>query len=415
MILKFPTMSVLVLGAAAAFAAPAERDPTAFPFVQGDEYRLPAGHFIPEEQWVLANNITIDGDAHDDLFLFAGASRQGLTTKGSGLVTINGSLNGDLWAAAGQTLEINGPVEHHLRAVAQLVRINNRVGGNVWAAATTASLDTNAIVGGSVRMMADYFILRGTIDGNLRINARKVDIDGVVHGSVHIRAEEIGILSNARIHGDLTCETLAAVDPDRRAVIDGTRVIRPPENQEAFSAFKAATTLLAYIAALLAGLFFFILAPRTVVRSTLWMENYPWRTLLVGMAVFLLAPLAIVFMFATVLGIPLALVSGALYGLALYLGRFIAALSVARLLTGGRRRQPIPLPTPHLMLLGLSLFYLASFLPDFLADAIWFWFTVTGMGGLILGLRSALPLPPAAPPAPPPITAPPPPPPYNRG
>jgi cytoskeletal protein CcmA (bactofilin family) len=412
MIFKLPIISALALGAVTALAEPAQSDPTAFPFVQMDEFRLPAGHSLPDEQWILARNITIDGDAQDDLFLFAGASRQGLTTTGSGLVAINGALNSDLWAA-GQTLEINGPVEHHLRAASHLLRLNSRVGGNVLAAATTASLDTNAIVGGSVRIMADYFILRGTIDGNLRITARKVDIDGEVQGSVFIRADEIGILSNARIHGDLTCETMGPVNPDSRAVIDGARITRQPLGQESFSIFKAASTLIAFIGALLAGLFFFLVAPRTVARSTLWMENYPWRTLLVGMAALLTAPLLILFMFATILGIPMALVMGGLYGLALYLGRFIAALSVARLLTGRRSRQPIPLPTPHLMVLGLALFYLSSFLPAFLADAIWFWFTVTGMGGLIMGMRGALPLPAGSTPPPLPGTETPPPP-YHR-
>ncbi len=381
-----PTTLLAALCALPAIAAPANPEPSAFPFIQAETFRLANAEVIVGEQWILARNILLDGDARDDLFLFAGASRLGLTTAGAGTMTLNGSIGGNLWAA-GQSIEIHGPVEHHVRTAAQLLRIDSRIGGNLYSAASTVSLDTNSIVIGSARVLADYFILRGTVDGNLHITAREVRIDGIVHGSVFVKADKITILSNTRINGTLTCETAMAVMPDRQAVITGGLTQREPVSNDTFSMLQVLTTFLAFIGAILAGIFFFVFTPRYVVRSTLWMEACPWRTLLVGLAAFLLAPFAILFMFASLLGIPLALVTGTLYGLGIYLGRFIAALSLARLLTGARQRQPIPLPSPRLLLMGISFFYLATFLPDFLSDAIWFWFTITGMGGLILAVR----------------------------
>jgi cytoskeletal protein CcmA (bactofilin family) len=379
-------------------AAPAATEPFPFPFIQTDAYHLGADEYLPGEQYVFARNIAIDGDARDDLFLFAGASRLGLSSKDAGSLILNGTARGDIWAIS-QRMDLNGPVEHHVRAATQLLRVNNRIGGNLYAAATTVSLDTNAIVVGSARILADYCILRGTVDGDLRITAREVRIDGVVHGSVLIKAATIAILSNARIDGTLTYESAATVMPDRQAVITEGITRQAPAGDDTFSLFQALATLLSFIGAILAGIFFYVFAPRLVVRSTLWMENYPWRTLLVGLGAFMLTPFAVLFMLASFLGIPLGLVTGALFGLGVYLGRFIAALSLARLLTGARQRQAIPQPSPRLLLLGLALFYLATFLPDFLAHAIWFWFTVTGMGGLIMAVRGAPAFPPAVSPS----------------
>lgn len=379
-------------------AAPVAPEPSAFPFIQTDLFHLGAGEIIPGEQWVMARNVVIDGEARDDLFVFAGASRLGLTTSGSGTIAVNGSVGGDLWAA-GQKIELNGPVEHHVRAATQLMRVDSRIGGNLYTAATTVSLDTNAIVVGSAHVLADYFILRGTVDGNLHVTAREVRIDGTVHGSAIVKADKITILSNTRIDGTLTYDCPASIMPDRQAVIAGGLTKKLADSGDTFTLLQAITTLLSFIGAILAGLSFFLFAPRYVARSALWMEAYPWRTLLVGLGAFMLLPFAIIVMFASLLGIPLALVTGTLYGLGIYLGRFIAALSIARLLTGARRRQVIPLPSPRLLLMGLSLFYLATFLPDFLGDAIWFWFTVTGLGGLILAARGTPPHPLAIQPA----------------
>lgn len=393
--------TILFLGcllATSLLAAPADSDINALPFTQTDLFAVPDDSILTGEQWVLARSVVIDGDARDDLFLFAGASRPGLAKPGSGTITIKGSVGGDLWAA-GQKIEIYGPVERHIRAASQMLVLDNRVGGNLWVAATTVSLDTNSIVVGSARILADYIILRGTVDGNLIIRARKVILDGIVNGSVSIKASEIEVLSNTRIHGALTCESPVVPIPARQAVIDGGITHQNPVAAKEDLLFRLITTLISFIGAILAGVFFIYFSPKLVARSALWMETFPWRTLLVGLAAFTLVPLAGFILFVSLLGIPLALVTATLWGLGIYMGRFVAALSVARLLTGMRRTQPIPLPLPRLMLLGLSLFYAASFLPDFLSDAIWFWFTVTGLGGLILASRgSPLPLIPAPPP-----------------
>ena len=381
-------------------AAPADTDINALPFTQTDLFAVPDDSFLTGEQWVLARSVVIEGDARDDLFLFAGASRPGLSKPGSGTITIKGSVGGDLWAA-GQKIEVYGPVERHLRAASQMLVLDNRVGGNLWVAATTVSLDTNSIVVGSARILADYIILRGTVDGNLIIKARKVILDGIVNGSVSIKASEIEILSNTRIHGALTCESPVAPIPAREAVIDGGITQKKTVAAKEDLLFRLITTLLSFIGAILAGTFFILFSPRLVSRSALWMETFPWRTLLVGLAAFTLVPLAAFVLFVSLLGIPLALVTTTLWGLGIYMGRFVAALSVARLLTGLRRTQPIPIPLPRLMLLGLFLFYAAAFLPDFLSDAIWFWFTVTGLGGLIMASRRApLPVFPTPPPVP---------------
>ncbi len=379
----------------------ADRAPdfASLPFIQTNLLYVPADAVLPDEQWIMAQTIILEGDARDDLFLLAGTESAWFTKTNSGVIRVSGSVGGNLWAA-GQTIDIPGSVEHHLRCISQSLRLDGRLGGNLWGAATTVILDTNAIVAGSARIRGGYVYVSGTVDGNLVINANKVVIDGTVNGSVSVDASELSILSNTRIRGGLVYDVPGSVTPAREAVIEGGLTRRAPVSPQDQLLIRGMTTLLSLIGAILVGIFFLLFAPRLAVRSALWMETNPWRTLGAGLAVlFLIPPLAFV-LFVSLLGIPLALVSVTLWGLALYMGRFVAALSIARLVTGKRRLQPIPSPSPRLLLLGLLIFYGSSFLPDFLSDAFWLWFTVTGLGGLVMACRSA-PLP--AVPIPPPV------------
>jgi cytoskeletal protein CcmA (bactofilin family) len=371
------------------------------PIAMTNLFVLPAGSELADEQGVVAGNITLDGDARDDLFLMAGAGRLGLSNTNSGNILITGSAWGDVWAAA-RKIDIRGPVAGHVRAASQVLVLDSQVDGNLWAAATTVSFETNALVGGTARVWADFVILRGKIDGNLVIRANKVVLDGAVNGSVSIAATEVSVLSNTRILGQLVCETPTPILPDREAVIEGgiaPKAIAAPERR---ILFEVMTAMIYFVGAILAGIFFLLFAPKLAVRSTMWMETCPWRTLLTGMAALFLTPVIVFFLLVSLLGLPIALVLGALWGVGAYLGRFVAALALARMLTNARRTQPIPGPSPRLLLMGLALFYASAFLPAFLADAIWLWFTVTGLGGLILSLRgSPVPLLPFPPPVPP--------------
>lgn len=392
---------LLFLSGSTLLAAPdpsADPAPGFLPIIQADSFRLNHDRLYPDELWVMARTIRIEGEARDDLFLLAGSSRLGFSPTNTGLIALTGRVGGSCWAA-GMKLDLAGDVERHVRLAGQVARLDGRIGGNLLAAAATVSLDTNAMIAGSARILADYLILRGTVDGDLRVSARKVVLDGVVNGNADIQADSLSILANTRIRGSLSCLSPNPVHPSADAAIDGGLTHREPSAVRGLSLLG---TLLSLLGAILTGMFFILFSPRLVARSVFWMEAAPWRTLLTGFALFILIPFAILFAFASLLGIPLSLVSAGLYGLGLYLGRFVAALAVARLVTGLRQRQPFPFPSAPLMLLGLALFHAASLLPEFLADAVWFWFTVSGMGALFLAIRGTPPLPFPIPPPPPP-------------
>ncbi len=118
------------------------------------------------------------------------------------------------------------------------------------------------------------------------------------------------------------------------------------------------------------------------------LKAHPWGSLLAGFLILLLAPLVLLLIAITCLGLPLSLVLGSLYLSAL----FIAPLFIAMLV--GRWLQRKPGGNPYLaLLLGLLLIMVVLWIPvvNLLALLL---ILVLGLGSLALALqaRTAHPL-----------------------
>jgi hypothetical protein len=87
-----------------------------------------------------------------------------------------------------------------------------------------------------------------------------------------------------------------------------------------------------------------------------------WKCGLAGIGVTFAAPFIIVAIAVTVIGLPLAAVTGVLYGLLIYLGKFPVALAIGSTLL--HKRGHISLTGALLSLVtGLFLYYSLSFIP----------------------------------------------------
>jgi len=178
---------------------------------------------IDGDIFAVAGDGRIDADVHGDVEFFGGDIDLNGVVDGSveiagGDVNIAARIGGDLNAAGGD-VSIEGETGGELNAAGGSVRIAALVGGDLRAAGGEAIIESGAIVSGDSRVVAGSVEFLGTARGDVDIEGGHVSLGGVFDGDVDVRAEEVTILSSARIAGLLTVRS-----PVEASIADGAMI-----------------------------------------------------------------------------------------------------------------------------------------------------------------------------------------------
>ncbi|MBY0563217.1 MAG: polymer-forming cytoskeletal protein [Hyphomonadaceae bacterium] len=328
---------------------------------------------------VAARTVRLDG-ARADHFFIAGADAQATTIAAQ-----------DMFAAGCQLRLQSGAINDDL--VGAGCRIE------------TASAFT---VNGAAILTAGEIDIEGPIGGGLRAAGNEVRLNGPVTGDVDIRADTLTLGPRAQIIGNLTYRAVrVAIDP--AAIVTGTSTAlpAPPAEHErqlglgAALAFMAAMLLVLVLGVSLLVLVAVALFPGLMNNAARTMRETPLRTLGAGFVFMALAPVLIGFLFVTLLGIPLALMIGALY-LAVAPFAFAAVVYFIglriRALVNRSAEAQAPRAWARLgwsMLATIALL-LVGFVP-IVGGAFWLIAYVIGLGAIVLQGRYALASAPAPP------------------
>ena len=234
-------------------------------------------------------------------------------------VRFSGSSARKLYAAGCQ-IQIEGVIEEGLAAV----------GGQIRLAPDAAVRGYVAVAGGQVD-------LSGRIEGNLHVAGGRVGVFGFVGGDARIGAGRIHIGPQARIEGDL--EYIGEQPPriSQGAVISGEvrRItIEPPvrfaEHEYGPSRGEIIGFVLLFWLVMVVGFSILtgaaqLVMPRALDLAAGQVKLRPWACLGIGLAVFVTWPVVTGLLFFSVIGIPLAAVSLAVYLSACALGLCTAA------------------------------------------------------------------------------------------
>lgn len=221
----------------------------------------------------------------------------------AGTVIVRGTVTGDVSAVAGN-VHIEGTVERDLDVAAGNVRISGTVGRDVSAAS------------GNIHLEED-----GTVGRHFEAGAGNVQIDGTIDGDATIGAETIRLGETATIAGSLTYD--GSLEGNRDAVAgDITRdqtlsVALGPELQPLAS---WVFSIYAFILNLLLGAVLLALFPRFSDSIVDRVTTEPVRTGLIGLGVMIGAPLILVVVALTVIGIPITLVGAFAFALLIWIG-----------------------------------------------------------------------------------------------
>lgn len=266
-----------------------------------------------------------------DLFVAGGAvaieaAVAGDVTAGGGALRLDAAVGGSLQAAAGR-IDVRGAIDRDARLAGGQIELGPQsvVGDDLW------------IAGGQLRLL-------GAVNGDVHAAGGHVLIDGPIGGDVAVGSGELALGPNARIAGALRHRG-GVVRRDPAAQVGGgvrswpgwgerasaVRTTAPPDPLVGWGWALALALLAALLLALAPG--FQARVGRTLLRQ-------PVASVMLGFAWLVAAPLVLLALMVTVIGIPLTLLGVLLYLLLLPLAYVSTAIALGDAVLRGWRADP---------------------------------------------------------------------------
>jgi len=311
------------------------------------------GETIDDDLFASGDTVTIGGHITGDAYAAART------------VTVTGTIDGDLIAAAEQVI-VDGTVAGNLRAAGATVTINGSIGRSVTSAAQHVNLSPSGRVGGSVVALAETIDTFGPVGRGLNVGGGTLQIAGPVGGPVLARVETLSVAPTAHLAGSLDYQA-----KQQAALPDGTvsgevrfsaTPQQAPRPAPLLNGLFDLGGLLWLFGTFLVGTLTVVLMPRAAARAVELGRRQPWQSFGLGLLVLVAAPIAMVLVGLTLIGLPVSLSLAALYTLGLLLAWPALGLVVGTELA---RRVPAARPLPILgtLAVGLIVLHLLTHLP----------------------------------------------------
>lgn len=240
-------------------------------------------------------------------------------------LTVNTKIDGDLMCA-GQMIVINSEVTGDVLCAGQSIAINGKVGGNVRVAAQTITI--NSAVSRNAVLFAQSITLseKSVITGELFAAGSDVTVNGKVQKTAAVKSESLMIGKTA-----VLSEKLSYTGKNEATVAAGAKLVKGMDKQivaekvtdkanRNFWRMPAGAAKSFYWGGKFSELIFGVLFGLIIVSLfSKWLEKAVgiatkkmWKSLMWGVIVLAVAPVLLVMMVMTIIGIPLAMVLGAI-------------------------------------------------------------------------------------------------------
>jgi hypothetical protein len=346
----------------------------------GTTVTVASGEVVDDDLYVAGNSIIIDGTINGDLWA-AGNS-----------ITVDGVVTGSVMAI-GRTVNINGDVGHAVRAGGETIIVNGDVGGDAIVGCSQAHIASTAKIGGDLLFGAGNARIDGLVKGGIKGQGGEITISNGVEGNIDLEVESLTISPTANIQGNLTYTSEQEANIQSGAQIGGITTHNLPKIEEKrakafpsvlFSGMGA--KVLSFLMALIAGLVIILLAPRRLTSAAEAIRTRPGPSAGWGALILFVTPIAAIIACITIIGIPVGLITLALWGIAIYLAQIPVGLSIGRWIIGHFREvegKAIMVGTLALGLVILKLLGLIPHLGFFIGLAV----SIFGLGAVVVSAR----------------------------
>ena len=347
---------------------------------------LAAGETIDGPGFFAGNVVKVDGNV------------EGTTFVSGQDVRINGNINGDLFVAA-QTISINGTVTGNIYGAGQALTFDGQSESDVFFAGQNISIGQDASVGRDLFAAGATILQEGIVQRNLFGGGAEIVLSGQIGGDANLQTDSLKLQDGANVAGDLnykgeneadigTGATIAGdTDWEFAETMDVDREVAVKETRTPIRRFFWFLWSLA--SALLIWFLIRIWRPAFWQNTTRPLVEQPLKTLGVGLLTLLVVPPMIVLAMITVIGIPFAVILGAVYPIALYLSRIIVAVFIGQWLAK-RFKWPELHKGVWLVLLGLIILG-ALRMPPYIGFLSSLLIVMAGLGSLVMAHHRAAP------------------------
>jgi len=348
---------------------------------------VPVDETIDGNYFAAGEQVLVDGTINGDLIV------------AGGVVIVTGAVSGDIIAAGGQ-VRVLGPVQGDIRLMGGDVQVDSIIGKNVTILGGNVLLGLDSAIGASAVVLAGNLDAMGSIEQNLRAGVGSLKLSGVIKENAWLKVGEPNqfivqpqawVGNNLEYTSPTRAEVLSGATINGEVVHTGMKTINDQQKKKAAGVLGAVLAigyitvkLFQLVSLWILGLVLLWAVPKYLLKVNKALQKDFWPSVGRGLVVSFILPICLFVIALTLVGIPVAVLVGALYAVALlcsiihisfYLGEW-----VLRKLTK-RRWKGV---SPHWsMILGVLLFVLIVSIP--LIGWLLKWILVSaGFGALLM-------------------------------
>jgi hypothetical protein len=264
---------------------------------------LPSGEVHQGNYFAMGKSVEISGTVNGDVYALAGE------------VVIDGVVNGDVLVCGG-SVDIGGKVAQNCRLLGGQVLISGTVGNNVTAISGNLQLLPSATIGGSLVATAANVDLAAHVGSEASIVASNLRLSAHLDKGLDAYVGQIRITSKAVIKEGVEYKSGSTAWIEPGASIGGAVVRNPSFVHELVEGTwvhslllgsKVLAILMNFIYTFVVGVLLVKLFPKNLEAALDALHKTPGKSLLFGLMLLVLLPLASLILLMTILGVPFAL------------------------------------------------------------------------------------------------------------
>jgi cytoskeletal protein CcmA (bactofilin family) len=312
-------LALVLAGLCAALVLPAPAG--AMEFHKGETYQLSRDETVKSDLFITGARARIEGTVDGDVFFFGQS------------IDISGHIKGDA-IVFGQSVRINGQIDGNIRSFANNLTITGTVGKNVLTFDDVVNLDSAGKVGGSLMAFAQSVGIDGRLGRDLLLMDGETTISGTIDGEVRVKGRNMSIVTSAQVGGPIHYEgdnpANVASGAKLASPVEFTKRQRKSQYMEGHYYLWRVIWTAAFV---LFGLVLFLLLPKFSEETVRAGERFGAPVGL-GVLVFFAVPIAAVIACITVVGIPLGILTFALWILGLFTAEIVVGAVVGNWILG---------------------------------------------------------------------------------
>ncbi|MFH0955720.1 MAG: polymer-forming cytoskeletal protein [Candidatus Falkowbacteria bacterium] len=356
---------------------------SAYSLKSGDSVYVAKDEVIEGNLYAAGANLIIDGRVTGDVFC-AGQS-----------ITISGEVAGDVFCA-GQSINVDGKIGGSLRAAGNTINLTGQVARNAIAMGASIVTAASSNVGWEMLILGNAVDIRGDIGRDLYGSVAKANIAGRIgknldlnFGAQNANDKPLIIAGTANISGNVKYTSLKDAILETGSVIKGEVSHSLPKIKTAKSNYSHLGwwwgKLISIFSALVIGLVLVSFWREQIIKITDLMLTKIGPSMGWGIIALLLAPIIVIILLITIIGMPLAFISLTLWLIAIYASKILTGILIGRSLLNNywhKKKDSLILA----MIIGIVVAYLIFALP-FVGWLISLLAILWGLGGIMLALK----------------------------